>query len=116
MATGAKEVLNDIIKDIQESNLNFSMNITPFSAYITLRSSFTKNFLLPAKHHRTSTFPKNVKAENHSLIEENEKLLEKLKTLEETNLRSTATIKVLTEKISNLRLLHPNLMKKNARK
>ena len=38
------DVLNDIIKNIRNSNLNFNMNLTPFSGYITIRSSFVKNF------------------------------------------------------------------------
>ena len=100
MAAGAKEVLNDIIQDIKESNLNFSMNITPFSAYITLRSSFTKNFVPPVNSKNSASTDKNQRAENHALTEENAELLDKVEILVENNMSSTAKIKVLEEKIS----------------
>ena len=72
------------------------MNITPFSAYITIRSSFTKN----VGHSAVSkTFTQTQSVENHPQKEET-KLLEKLEVLEKTNINSTNTIKVLEEKIS----------------
>ena len=74
----AKEVLNDIIQGIQESNLNFSMNLTPFSAYITIRSSFAKNVNLSAI---SKTFAQTQNVENHPQREESDQFLEKLEIL-----------------------------------
>merc|ERR1712183_437334 len=41
----ANDVLNGIILNIRKSNLNFNLNLTPFSAYITVRGSFVRNFV-----------------------------------------------------------------------
>ena len=99
MAT--KEVLNDILQSVQNSKLNFSVNLTPFSAYITIRSSFVKNYLPPATiPHLVSQTSGKLEADHQVLIEKNDQLLQQIENLEETNKACTDTIKILEEKLS----------------
>ena len=40
----AKTIFNDLLKSIEDSNLNYVMSKTPFSAAISIKSSFIKRF------------------------------------------------------------------------
>ena len=86
----AKENFDGVIKSVKESNLNFTMNLTPFSAYITIKSSFVKNF----------TPPPVSQPLNHGLMEENEHLLEQIRNLEKSSNNFVETIKILEDKIA----------------
>ena len=96
----AKQVLNDVIQSVKDSNLNFSMNLTPFSAYITIRSSFTKNYSPPAFPQDVSQSNDKLEADDHFLNEKNNELVQQIKNLDHTTKTSTNTIKILEEKIS----------------
>ena len=97
----AKEVLNDILQSVQNSKLNFSMNLTPFSAYITIRSNFIKNYSPPATIPQlVSQTPIKLEADFHVLFDKNQQLLLQIKKLDETNKTSTNTVKILEEKVS----------------
>ena len=96
-----KEVLNEILRSVQNSKLNFSINLTPFSAYITIRNTFIKNYLPPA------TIPQLVpqtsgklESDYQVLLEQHEQLLQQIENLNETNKVSTNTVSILEEKIS----------------
>ena len=43
MAAKAQESCNIILQNLRSSNLNFSAQETPFSIFVTIRKSFTKN-------------------------------------------------------------------------
>ena len=78
----ANEVLNGIVKGIQDSKLNFTMNLTPFSAYITIRSSFIKNYV-PVFDQQTQQNRDQLKAKE--LENKNKILTLKVKSLEKEN-------------------------------
>ena len=102
----ANEVLSDILNNIQDSNLNFNLNLTPYSAYITIRKSFVKNIAAPAL--KTSptgpviSVSEGSLQERCKLIEKNNQLLEQVDALTAANHKSEDTIKVLEEKISKV--------------
>ena len=98
----AKEVLNDIVQSVQNSKLNFSVNLTPFSAYITIRSSFVKNYSPPPATIPQCVSQTNVEADYQVLIKKHDQLLQQIKDLEETNRACTNTVKILEEKVSKL--------------
>ena len=78
----ANKVLNEIVHSIRDSKLNFTMNLTPFSAYITIRSSFVKNYI-PTFVQQTQHNCDQVKAKE---MENEIKILSlKVKSLEEEN-------------------------------
>ena len=96
----ASEVLSEILGNIQRSNLNFSVNLTPFSAYITIRKSFVKSFTPP-----TTLQPlplDSASKENILLGEQNEQLLQEVRDLDNVNAFAKETIKILEEKISKV--------------
>ena len=62
----ANEVIDEIILNVKKSNLNFNINLTPFSAYITIRNSFTKSFFPPI-----SAIPQPVKNVSGDVLMEN---------------------------------------------
>ena len=96
----ASEVFSEILGNIQRSNLNFSVNFTPFSAYITIRKSFVKSFTPP-----TTLQPlplDSASKENILLGEQNEQLLQEVRDLDNVNAFAKETIKILEEKISKV--------------
>ena len=98
----ASEVLNDILQNIQTSQLNFSMNLTPFSAYITIRKSFTKNSNPPATVQPVGPVSQDVSRENVILKQQKEELLTKIEALEADHNSAKGTIVVLEDKISKI--------------
>ena len=93
----AKENFDQVIRSVKESQLNFTMNLTPFSAHIVIKSSFVKNFTPPP-------VPKPLKLSDqiHSrVIQGNQHLLEQITNLEKSNNNFVYTIKTLEDKISN---------------
>ena len=95
----ASEVMKGIIQNIQSSKLNFQINLTPFSAYITLRQSFIKNYT-PS----SSIFPSETPLlkENELLHQQNEELLKTIEDLYAVRSASPDTIKILEEKIGKV--------------
>ena len=78
----ANEVLSEIVQNIRKSILNFNMNITPFSAYVTIRSSFNKNYVPMSKQSN----PQHYDSVNYNEIEnENQVLSLKIKLVETEN-------------------------------
>ena len=67
----AKIVFDKILEQIQASNLNFQLRLSPFSASISLKKSFIRDksgyILLPT----TGPMPANSISENDELVEKN---------------------------------------------
>ena len=94
----ASEVFSEILRKIQTSDLNFSINLTPFSAYVTIRKSFVKGFNPP-----TNLQPLDSASEEKIvLIEQNEQLQQKVKDPLNVNKVAKDTIKILEEKMSRV--------------
>ena len=91
----AKEIFNTVIQTVKDSNLNFTMNLTPFSAHITIKSSFIKSYSPPPT---PSHFKPGV--EYYLLVDENQELIEEIKKLRERSLAFADTIKILETKLS----------------
>ena len=79
----------------KDSNSNFTMNLTPFSAHITIKSSFIKCYSPPS----TLSHP-NPSAEYYLLVDENQELLEQIKELQERSQAFADTNKILEDKLS----------------
>ena len=94
----AKSSFDEVIQRIKESNLNFTMTLTPFSAYITIKSSFIRGY----KPTQLSQLSKNSdeNSDYHELSEENKLLLDQVEILENRKNNLEDTIKTLEEKIS----------------
>ena len=96
----ASEALNEIIQNIQSSNLNFNVNHTPFSAYITIRSSFNKNYAPPPP---VPVSIDHLNARNYDS--------EKVKELEQENLILCLQVKSLEKENCLIRTEFENLSK-----
>ena len=99
----ASEVLSDILQNIQKSNLNFKLNITPYSAYITIRKTFAKNCSPPAAV--LTTVPEisvGITQDYCELKVPNIQLLEQVEVLSTAKQSAYDTIKLLEEKISKV--------------
>ena len=99
----AKKVFDQIIQQVQSSNLNFQLHLSPFSATISLKKSFVSdklgNILLPSTNVNESEFQLH---ENNLLCEsENDRRRQKVKILEieEDNKSKDNMIKILEEKL-----------------
>ena len=94
----ASLVMEEIILNVKKSNLNFNINLTPFSAYITIRNSFTKSFSPPA-----STLPQPVKNASDDLLnQQKDQHVKEIDELNAANKASRDTIKILEDKISKI--------------
>ena len=94
----AREVMDEIILNVKKSNLNFNINLTPFSAYITIRNSFTKSFSPSA-----STLPQPVKNASDDLLnQQKDQHVKEIDELNAANKASRDTIKILEDKISKI--------------
>ena len=93
----AKTTFEKILEQIKESNLNFYMQLSPFSASISLKKSFVKdrfgNILPPAEKISQSDF--NLQHENAKLIDECERHIQQNKS-------QSKTINILEEKIAKM--------------
>ena len=74
------------------------MNLTPFSAYITIRKSFTKNFNPPAIFQPVSLVKQDLLRENSVLKQQKEELLNRMEVLEADNNSAKDTIMILEDK------------------
>ena len=97
----AKKTFDQIIENVQSSNLNFQLQLSPFSACISLKKSFVKdthgNILLPPPIKVTDT---DLQHENSKLVSENDRLNSKILEIQECNRLKDETIKVLEEKVT----------------
>ena len=103
-----KTAFNNIIEQIQSSNLNFQLQMSPFSASISLKKSLIKdkfgNILFPPTHlHQThANVTHDTKPDNSLPLSENYGLKQEIKDLESVNKTSQDTIKLLEQKISKV--------------
>ena len=80
------KIFNDVLKTIETSNLNYSMTKTPFSAMVSIKSSFVNRFGVPqVEKSKTNKIIKTEKdsEEINQLKAENLKLKEELKKMSE---------------------------------
>ena len=96
----ASQALSEIIQSVSSSNLNFNVSLTPYSAYITVRKSFIKNFAPPGNSQEVSTTTDDVKQEHSELKNEIEHLLLQLNNTKVEAKTSKDTINILEEKVS----------------
>ena len=96
----ASQALNEILQSVSSSNLNFNVSLTPYSAYITVRKSFIKNFAPPGNSQEVSTTTDDVKQEHSELKNEIEHLLLQLNNTKVEAKTSKDTINILEEKVS----------------
>ena len=98
----AKKIFDQIIQQVQSSNLNFQLHLSPFSATISLKKSFVRdklgNILLPSINVTES----ELQMQENNLISESENvrhLKVKILEVEENNKSKDNTIKTLEEKL-----------------
>ena len=96
----ARIAFDKILEQIQTSNLNFQLRLSPFSASISLKKSFIRDksgyFLLP------STGPMPANSENDELVEKKEHLNQKVDEMQNLIESKSETIQTLEEKITNV--------------
>ena len=93
----AKTTCESILKQLKDSNLNFVLQETPFSAFITIRKSLIKNF--SSVPNSVSDSVETLKNKIEALVIENSCLK---KDLTEMNKRDTKTMK-LEQKLKSTR-------------
>ena len=97
----ANRIFNDLLKCIENSNLNYSLIKTPFSATINLKSSFIKRFGNSGEN-KVNSEPKLKSVNEENLEAEIMKLKENVKKLEkevsEQNAYIDTLVKVTSEK------------------
>ena len=100
------KTFNDVLKTIETSNLNYSMTKTPFSAIVSIKSSFVNRFgeVPQLENGKTIKILKTEKesAEIHKLKAENLKLKEELKIKNETAENEYKAVIVKQENVENL--------------
>ena len=112
----AKTAFDKILEQIQVSNLNFQLRLSPFSASISLKKSFIRDksgyITLPT----TGPMPAytTTTSENDELVEKNEQLNLKIVEMQNFIESKSETIQTLTEKISNVEAsAHKSFKEKN---
>ena len=105
----AKQAFDHILEQIQSSNLTFQLQLSPFSASISLKKSLIKDkngnplFPPPELHQTLAEVPDcDIKPENNQLISENNLLKQEITELESSYKSSQDSIKVYEEKISKI--------------
>jgi hypothetical protein len=106
MATS--QALSEILQSVTSSKLNYSVNLTPYSAYITIRKSFIKNFTPPGNYQEVSTVTEDLKVENAELKRGMKELVVQINNLNFETKAST----FLKRKFRNLKQLHSKYLKK----
>jgi chromosome segregation ATPase len=101
----AKKSFENILEQIQSSNLNFQLQLSPFSANISLKKSFIKdksgNLLLP-QNAGCKQKDQEVGHHNSQLESENDHLREQIQELQIAQKSSQETIEILEQKISKI--------------
>ena len=101
----AKNAFDEILEMIKTSNLNFQMNLSPFSASISLKKSLIRGkfgivlALTPVNPASQKEF--SIYYENAELVKKNEHLSQKILEIENFVTSKTQTIQVLEAKLAN---------------
>lgn len=95
------------LEQIQTSNLDFQLTLSPFSAAISLKKSFIKdkygNILLPSLTNKVISQQEfNLQHDNAELVDKNEKLDRQNLQLQRTNEFQLQNIKILEKKIVDI--------------
>ena len=102
----AKRTFDDLLEQIQASNLNFHLQLSPFSASISLKKSLIKdkfgNTLLPPCPLPSNEPNQLVEHEDSHLLAENDHLKQELVDLQKLQNSSTETIQIFEQKIANM--------------
>ena len=77
----ASQAFSEILQSVTSSKLNFSVSLTPYSAYITIRKSFIKNFAPPGNYQEVSTITEDLKVENAELKSDMKELVVQINNL-----------------------------------
>ena len=102
----AKRTFDDLLAQIQASNLNFHLQLSPFSASISLKKSLIKykfgNTLLPPCPLPSDEPNQPVEHEDSLLLAEKDHLKQELVDLQKLQNSSTETIQIFEQKIANM--------------
>jgi len=103
----ASKTFDHIIEHVQTSNLNFQLQLSPFSATISLKKSFVKdrfgNILLPSS--KVNENELKIRMQEYSdLLGENKQLRTTIIEMQEHNKSKDNTIEILEEKLSKAEL------------
>ena len=91
----ATATFNSVIDFVENSNLNYFINKTPFSAIISIKSSFIKRFEDASKHVKVNKIKEAEEESVEKLKNENLILLERLKVAKSTDEETAALEKNL---------------------
>ena len=98
----AKTVFNDILEGIQMSNLNYQLQLTPYSALVSLKKSFVKDkfgkFLFPTKSMNPG---ESLRYETYEPIDQIDSLNQKLQEMQTRSKNDAETIRILELKAAN---------------
>ena len=102
----ANSVCNQVLKIVKESNLNYLVNETPYSAYITIRKKFVKNCtevtLADKDLNHENLVQENVPQDKlEALLVENNILKDKLIVLESENKNLNIRLEITKGQLSN---------------
>ena len=91
----ATTVFNNILEGIQKSNLNYQLQLTPFSALVSLKKSFVKDksgkFLFPNKNVINGEY---LQYENCQLMNQIDSLNQKLQEMHTRSKNYAETIRI----------------------
>ena len=100
----AKKAFDQIIEQVQSSNLNFQLNLSPFSATISIKKSFVKdmfgNILLPSTMVTETESESKYETRERELLSDNDRLNSEILAMEKYNKANDNTIKILEDKLS----------------
>ena len=96
----ADKALTGILHSVQSSKLNFNVSLTPYSAYITIRRSFIKNFASHGALQTDSNIHDDLKLENVQLKKDVNHLLGQVNNLNVEAKTAKDTINILEDKVS----------------
>ena len=103
----ANSVCNQLLKIVKDSNLNYLVNETPYSAYVTIRKTFVRNsseVTLAGKDLNQENLAKENDAPQdkfEALIVENNTLRRKLSQLESDNKNINIRLEIAKGQLSN---------------
>ena len=96
----ADKALTGILQSVKSSKLNFNVSLTPYSAYITIRRSFIKNFSSQGNLQTDQNIHDDLKLTNIQLKKEVNHLLEQVNNLNVEAKAAKDTINILEDKVS----------------
>jgi hypothetical protein len=95
----ATEVCMEIFEEIRASSLNFVISETPYSAYISIRKRFVKNFVPKSKSSLSSQSECQLQVENEALKKQVQEVSARLEESEARFDIAHDTIEVLETKV-----------------